>query len=104
MDELIEKSGDGFGGRSREIEARATDVLLRYLDSDGRSKALLNQAKVAAGALATASRNRQTAGARDALTFAMARSIAANPLELAEYIRVTQPHSALVAAIPEKTE
>ena len=91
---------DGFGGRGAELEAKATDTLIRYLDSDGRSKALMKQASVAAGALATASRNRQTSGARDALTFAMARSLTSNPAELADYIRATQPHNPIVPALP----
>jgi hypothetical protein len=89
-DEIV-TVGDGFGGRGGEIEKAAADVLLEYLRSDGRSKALTGKAKVAGSALSTAARNRATAGARAALDFAVARSLASDPKQLAEYVRITQP-------------
>lgn len=71
------------------LEKEAGSVTLRYLRTDDPS--LEKRVKVATTVLSAATRRQASAGARDALNFAISRSIARTPEEMAEYIRLTQP-------------
>jgi hypothetical protein len=82
-------------------ERTALRAVNAYLDSDGDNPSLLRRAQVAQSLFGSIQRRRATDNARDALTFAIARSITRDPTELARYIKITQPRSPLVDAISD---
>lgn len=84
------------------LEHLAIEAISEFLESDGGDPAMREKARVAQASLGTISRYRATESARDALQFQMARSLTNDPDRLAEYIRISQPRSPLVRALPEK--
>lgn len=71
------------------MEREAGSVVLRYLRTDDPQ--LEKRVKVATTVLSSSTRRQATTGARDALNYAISRSIARSPEELEEYVRLTQP-------------
>ena len=84
-----------------DLERESAQSILQYLKSNDSN--MLKRAQVAQGTLGSLTRRRATDNARDALMFQMARSLTNDPVQLAEYIRVTQPHAPLLKAIPPAT-
>lgn len=82
------------------LEKNAIDALNEMFESDKMTKGQAMKAKVAQGALASVQSHQKAKMTRRTLDFAMARALTTDPEKMAEYIRLTQPDSALVKAIP----
>ena len=63
----------------------------------------ISRARVAATVLSAFTRHEQTQSAQVATTFMMARELADNSEQLAEYLRVAMPSAPVVKALPKKT-
>lgn len=72
-----------------QLESEAGKVLLRHLRTDDPS--LKERVKTATTIISASTRREATKGAREALHFAVARTVAQSPEQLAEYVRATQP-------------
>jgi hypothetical protein len=80
---------------------KAITALDQFFDNGDHVELDIAKAKVATSILGAAARMEQAKGARDSLTFQMARSLTTNPEQLERYIRVAMPSAPLVRALPE---
>jgi hypothetical protein len=85
-----------------ELARLARRRVADFLKADDHTTMQIAEIRVATGVLATYARVKQTAGAREALTFMMARELAGDREQLADYIRATMPGAAIVKALPGK--
>jgi hypothetical protein len=83
-----------------ELEGVAIHTIREYLTSEGSDPSMLAKAKIAQGTLGSVQSHFKTAMARRVLDFTMARSLTSDPTKLAEYIRLTQPASGIIQALP----
>ncbi len=81
---------------------RSAETLRAYFEDSDPDKADLARAKIAASVFSSVIRLQQTLGARDALTWSKATYLLDKD-QVREYIRVSQPGSPLVKALPERT-
>lgn len=84
-----------------ELEEASVRAVREFLSSPGDNPQLLAKAKIAAGALGSVQSHFKTAMAGRVLDFDMARVLTSDPDKLAEYIRLTQPTSGILPALPE---
>ena len=82
------------------VEKASLELIYKVLRTDSPDDGLLERTRIGQAAFSAIQRRRQSDGAREALHFAMARSITQDPEALATYIRVTNPDSAIVKALP----
>lgn len=86
------------------VEKASLELIYRVLHTDDADPSLLERTRIGQAAFSAIQRRRQSDGAREALHFAMARSITQDPEALATYIKITNPDSAIVKALPESKE
>lgn len=85
-----------------ELDRAAKQSLWEYMTSDGNDKGLRERAKIAAGHRATEAKREQTKGANVATMYQMARDLATDKTQLAEYLRVAVPTAPVLKALPAK--
>lgn len=83
-----------------QVRAESTRVLLGFLRSPTTDKEAVLAVKYATVGLSNVTRHEQTQGAQAATTFAMARELAENSQQLAEYLRIAMPSAPVVKALP----
>lgn len=87
----------------KELALTSIDKLRDFITNPTADKDTLAAVKAAQVSLSSYTRHEQTQSARDATSFMMARELAHNPDELAHYMKVAMPSSAVTKAIPQKT-
>lgn len=86
-----------------EIVARqALTVISDYLKGEDDSPSAIARARVATGVVASHTRMTQTAGAREALRFAMAREVLGSSEDMRRYVEMTQPPDSAIVAVLKK--
>jgi hypothetical protein len=85
------------------LQRESVRVILKFLRSDNTEALDRQQVKEAGKALASVGRLRATQSAEKTLAYAMAREVLKGE-QLEEYIRVTQPESALTKALPARSK
>lgn len=85
-----------------QLLEKCNQVIWDELNSDGQDSALRNKAKLALGYLGVVAKREQTASARDATNFMMARELADDKEQLERYIRATMPSSRIIKELPAK--
>lgn len=83
-----------------EVEEASLRAIHEFLTTSGDDPGALAKAKVAQGALASVQSHFKTEMSRRSLDFEMARALTTDQTKLAEYVRLTQPASALTTALP----
>jgi hypothetical protein len=83
-----------------EVRQGAIAALKQFFSKSETTNADVNRAKVAASALSSVTRWRQTENAQQALAFSMARELARDKQQLEEYVRVSMPTAAITRALP----
>lgn len=85
--------------RLEELVDPAVDVLRKAFESGTLTNKELGLARVASSTLSAWSRLKQVERAGDALRFNIARELATDKEQLAEYIRITNPEVPILPAI-----
>lgn len=82
----------------------AVDILKKlFTNRDGEiSDVDVSTARIAASLVSAWTRLKQTESAQEAVYFSMARDLASNPEQLAEYIRFSMPDVPLVKVLEKK--
>ena len=114
MSDIPQRSPAKVSAEYAALEHEAMRVLHEFLSTgDGANTSALAKAKVAQATLASVQSHNRSEVARNALGFEMARMLATNPDQLAEYTRITQPEHApiqraltarIAATAPEAAE
>lgn len=86
------------------LRSASTRTLLTYFNGKDDSKEMQERAARAQAVLASVTRREATKNARDALTFAMVRSLSTDRAQLEKYINVTMPAHPIVKALPMETK
>lgn len=88
---------DEFGALSR----KAMKQLGEFFNEGEHTSKSIAAARVATAILSSWTRDHQTRSAEKATMFMVARELASDKNQLAEYIRITMPDLELVKALPE---
>jgi hypothetical protein len=75
-----------------------------FEDTSKRTTADIAVARIAWGLLSTNAREKQAAGAADALTFMIARELSKDKGELQDFLTAAMPSAPVVRALPPRTE
>ena len=87
------------------LVAKAIDALNDFFDNkDKRTSGDIAAARVASSLLATNSREKQAAGAADALSFMIARELSSDKAQLEKFLTAAMPSAPIVLALPQKQE
>lgn len=96
--------GKDFEEKFANLRDRAIDIEWEFLNSDGSDTGLRNREQSARQVLSNWTRHEATKSNREQTNLLTARSLAQNPEQLAEYVRLTMPHSPILKALPSKTD
>lgn len=96
--------GTTFEERFSQLRDKSIDIMWEYLTSDGSDKGLREREQSARQVLSNFTRHEATKSQREQTNLLTARSLAQNPEQLAEYVRLTMPHSPILKALPSKTD
>lgn len=90
-------------GQASEI---STKTLIEYLKSSepDENGTLTKKARVASSVLASRIRWEQTTSSREKTVIGLARSLARDRDQLAEYVKITMPDSNIVKALPKPSK
>lgn len=91
---------DQFSERFQQAAQVSLEKLMAYLQSDGNDEDLLKQARVASSVLASHQRHEATNSSREKTIIGLARSLARDKDQLAQYVRITMPESSITKALP----
>jgi hypothetical protein len=82
------------------VKARAT--LHEFFDNRKKRTSMdVATARIATTVLSTHSREKQAAGAADALSFMIARELASNKAQLERFLTAAMPYAPIVKALPK---
>ena len=84
----------------QRVEKASLELIHKVLRTDEPDDSLLERTRIGQAAFSAIQRRRQSDGNMRALDFAMARTITQDPEALATYIRITNPDSAIIKALP----
>jgi len=79
---------------------QAIDTLKHFFRQDDRTGKDIGVARVATAVLSAWTRQQQTKSAEKATMFMVARELASDKKQLAEYVRLTMPDLSIVKALP----
>lgn len=96
--------GKDFEEKFAKLRDKAIDTVWQFLNSDGSDTGLHKLEQSARQALSNWTRNEATKSNREQTNLLTARSLAQSPEQLAEYVRLTMPHSPILKALPSKTD
>ena len=88
----------------RELYDASRKTIVRFLQNPTDEKAQIQAARTATATLGAVTRHEQTQGAREQTAFMMARELATNNEQLAEYLRASMPSAPVLKALPKKTQ
>jgi hypothetical protein len=83
-----------------ELAAEARGVVHAFFINTERTSADVAVARVASSVLSTHAREKQAAGAADALSFMIARELASDKTQLEAFLHAAMPGAAVVRALP----
>lgn len=84
---------------------KAIGTLHEFFDNKAdRTSTDVATARIASSVLSTVARERQSAGAADALSFMMARELSSDKGQLEHFLSVAMPNAAIVKALPPAKE
>lgn len=89
------------GSKLDKLVGVAMEKLEVFLTGEDHTSKDISEAKIASGILSSWVRNRQTESAREATSFMIARELARDREQLEEYVRLTNPQSPIVKALPK---
>lgn len=92
---------DQFSEQFQEAAKKSLSVLTDYLASDGNDENAIKKARVASSVLASHQRFEATKSSREKTIIGLARSLARDRDQLAEYVKITMPDQELAKALPE---
>jgi len=85
-----------------ELVDKAKAELHNFFDNRGlRTPADIAAARIASSLLSTHAREKQTAGAADALNFMMARELSSDKTQLEQFLTAAMPAAPIVLALPK---
>lgn len=87
-----------------ELAAQARSTLRDFFHEKARTNADIAAARIASSLLSTFAREKQAAGAADALNFMMARELASDKAQLEQFLAAALPSSPIMKALPAKKE
>lgn len=96
------KTNDSNFGVDDGLVAKAKANLHEFFDNrDKRTAADIATARVATSLLATNAREKQAAGAADALSFMIARELSSDKAQLERFLTAAMPAAPIVRALPK---
>jgi hypothetical protein len=91
--------------KMNDLVGKAIDSLHEFFDNKGqRTSNDIAAARVASSLLATNAREKQAAGARDALSFMIARELSTDKSQLENFLTAAMPNAAVLKALPTASE
>lgn len=96
--------GKDFEEKFAQLRDKAIEIEWEFLNSDGVDTSLQKREQSARQVLSNWTRNEATKSNREQTNLLTARSLAQSPEQLAEYVRLTMPHSPILKALPSKTD
>lgn len=94
----------GTEQRFADLAGQAMDNLRKFFRKKERTSRDIGVARVATSVLSAWTRQQQTKSAAEATRFMVARELATDKEQLAEYIRLTMPDYPVAKALPEARE
>jgi len=83
-----------------DLVAKAKKTLHEFFDNKGRTSSDIATARIASSVLSTAAREKQAAGAADALQFMIARELSSDRSQLEKFLTAAMPAAPIVRALP----
>lgn len=94
---MTQESEDRFG----DLAGQAMNVLQKFFRKKDQASKDIGVARVATSVLSAWTRQQQTKSAQETTRFMVARELASDREQLADYIRLTMPDYPLVKALPQ---
>lgn len=95
-------TGKNFEEKFVKVRDRSLEILWEFLNSEAPDVALQKRESSARQVLSNWTRNEATKSNREQTNLLTARALAQNPEQLAEYVRLTMPHSPISKALSSK--
>jgi hypothetical protein len=90
---------------TEKLAAKARKTLHAFFDNkEHRTSVDVATARIASSVLATNAREKQAAGAADALSFMIARELSSDKTQLEKFLTAALPNAPIVRALPERKE
>lgn len=84
-----------------DLAEQAISKLKKFFNQDDHTGKDIGAARIATAVLSSWTRHAQTKSAEKATMFMVARELASDKEQLAEYVRLTMPDLGLIKALPE---
>lgn len=87
-----------------DLITKAMTSLNEFFDNKARTSSDVAVARIASSLLSTRAREKQAAGAADALNFMIARELSSDRGQLEQFLVAAMPNAPIVRALPPRTE